>query len=188
MKLVLIVAVVMATSACPVRPRDTGIPDTGPCVVDDDPDRVTVAEQGLVAIPPSGLELFLDEDSGGPLRCRPSVDACPAFDDCVGAPVQLPIGVDATLAVGLRTITDGYPGQLIDVTFGEGTGAACTLLPPFPESLPANGGETFIFVGIRPTVEAVITSARLLITTDALNVPAEPLRITLQVEGVAAAP
>jgi len=181
-KLVVIVAVVMATAACPVRPRDTGIPDTGPCVVDDDPDRVAVAEQGLVAIR-SGMELFLDEDSGGPLRCRPSVEVCPAFDDCVGAPVQLPIGVDATLAVGLRTITDGYPGQLIDVTFGEGTGAAFTLLPPFPESLPANGGEAFIFVGIRPTAEAV-TSARVLITTNALNVPAEPLGITLQVEGV----
>lgn len=179
MRPAVIIAIVVATSACPVRPRETGYPDTGPCVVDDDPDR----DQALLAQPPSGLELFLDDDSGGPLRCRPSVEACPAFDDCIGAPVQLPIGVDATLAVGLRTITAGYPAQVIDVVFEAGSDPSFSLLAPLPASLPANGEETFIFVGIRPIIEDIVT-VRVLVTTDALNVPAEPVGITLQVEGV----
>lgn len=177
---------ILAASACTPSPQYPPLPDSGPCVVDDDPDRGAVAEQALVYLPPAGIELFLDEDSGGPLRCRPTVASCAALADCVGAPVQLPIGVDATLAVGLRTVTDSYGGTILSVTFEEAD-PAFSILQPVPSQMPTGvGSETFAFIGVRPP-EGTIT-ARIAVSVEAINMSQEPVLITLQVEGVAAEP
>ncbi len=165
-----------------MRPRDSGYPDTGPCVVDDDPDRDAVVEQGLIPVPVAGIELFLDEDSGGPLRCRPTVEPCAALEGCVGAPVQVPIGTEATLAIGIRTITVGRDPFVGDAVFDDGSDPAFTVLLPLPGQVPSNVEEAFIFVAARPTAEGVV-SARVLVGIDALNTPAN-VGITLQVEGV----
>ncbi len=153
------------------------VPDE--CIVDDDPD--AVVEQGLVAIPPSAIEVFLEEESGGPLRCRPSGDPCPALADCVGAPVQVPVGTEATLAVGLR-VREPLSVEIQSVTFGPGSDPAFTLLEPLPSAVQAPD-EAFVFVAVTPSTEDTIV-AEVIIASDARNTETEPLRITVQVEGV----
>jgi hypothetical protein len=180
--------VTVTTTACPTAPRQRL--QRVECVVDDDPDGASVATQAqeeFVRIPPMAIELFLDDESGGPLRCRPSVQDCPALDDCVGAPVQVPIGAVATLAIGVRAVPDDVHVTAVfdSAVFADGSDPAFSLLAPLPTSLTADDEAVFFFVSVRPPTEGLI-SAEVILGTDARNVSSETrqVSITLQVEGV----
>lgn len=165
--------------------RGAGDPITvGPCIVDDDPEAGTV-EQALVKIVPGGVELFLDADNGGPLRCRPSAAACAAERPCVGAPVPLPLGVRSELAVGIRTV-DGRGPILLSAVLGAGSDPAFAI-DEQPDVIGGGiGSEFFLFLGVGPLNTGVI-SADLELLFDASNAPADrsPITITVLVEGVA---
>jgi hypothetical protein len=159
-------------------PRESGGFDPIDCVVDDDP-APSSTTQGLIRLPPSAIEVFLEEDSGGPLRCRPSGQPCPALEGCVGAPVQVPVGTEVTLAVGLRTLDYQIRPTIEAVTLAGDP--AFRLLEPTPDVVEAE--PVFIFVAVTAPTAGVI-SAQLAIVSDARNTETEPLRITVQVEGV----
>jgi hypothetical protein len=165
--------------------RAAGEPVTvGPCIVDDDPQAGTV-EQALVKILPGGVELFLDADNGGPLRCRPSAEACAAERPCVSAPVPLPVGVRSELAVGMRSI-DGRGPILLSAVLGAGSDPAFAI-DEQPGSIGGgSGSEFFLFLGVGP-LNAGVIRADLELLFDASNAPADgsPITIAVLVEGVA---
>ncbi len=181
--------VAVATSACPTEPRDPGGRPVD-CIVDDDPDGpsvVTQAAEALARIGPMAIELFLEDDSGGPLRCRPSVEDCLALGDCAGAPVQVPIGTQATLAVGVRPVPGEPPVRAVftSAVFADSSDPAFSLLAPLPTSIEFGEDAVFFLVSVTPTTEGVI-SAEVILGTDARNVPldTQQVSITLRVEGV----
>jgi hypothetical protein len=71
---------------------------------------------------------------------------------------------------------------LPSVTFGPGSDPAFTLLEPLPSAVQAPD-EAFVFVAVTPSTEDTIV-AEVIIASDARNTETEPLRITVQVEGV----
>jgi len=166
-------------------PAAGGLPPVA-CLVDDDPATATLAlSEALVRIPPPAIELFLDVDSGGPLRCRPSNEPCAALADCAGSPVPVPIGTEAVLAVGVRRVAEETTVTVNFVDIALTGGTAFTLLEPTPQDFTFDEPEVFLLVAVTPSAEGVI-SAELRIQTDARNMPADgaPLSVTLQVEGV----
>jgi hypothetical protein len=185
--------VTVTITACPTESSST-LPRVI-CIVDDDADggpagatpALVVEQQLSIRIPPMAIELFLDGDSGGPLRCRPSAVDCPALDDCVGAPVQVPVGTQATLAVGVRPV----PGEALVTTvfdatvFADSSDPAFSFLAPLPTSLTADDEAVFFLVSVTPATEGPI-SAQVILGTDARNAPSgtRQVSITLQVEGV----
>ncbi len=133
------------------------------------------------------IELFLEDDSGGPLRCRPSEVACPALEDCVGAPVQVPIGTQATLAIGVRPVPGEPPvrADFESAVFADSSDPAFSLLAPLPTSIEFGEDAVFFLVSVTPLFEDLI-SAEVVLRTNARNVPfdSQQVSITLRVEGV----
>lgn len=172
------------TAACAPRPS-AGYPDVA-CIVDDGANATFALseEAPIQRVASPAIEFFLDEESGGPLRCRPSVDACAAFDTCVGAPIAVQVGFTATLVLGVRTIESTGVAVYFDELTLSGD-PSFHVLQPTLSSLDPDDNEGTWFVAVTPSVQGIIT-ANLHIRSDARNMPydGETRAITLQVEGV----
>lgn len=182
MKVVLIASMALL-AGCPGRVADVE------CVVDDD-----AGGAPFSGIRAGMVELFLPAESGGPLRCRPSVAACPALEGCRGEAVPLPVGATATLEV-LLAAEDLEPDQI-------GNGSALVMWRPIlegdrtfdlvsdPEATSASPGFPAV---VRVDVEPRLGLQQATLRFDSLyaaNAPEDgpPLAVTLVVEGVVAEP
>jgi len=169
-----IVVVALLSTGCPGRVVDVD------CVVDDD-----VGGAPFVGLSTGVVELFLPEASGGPLRCRPSVAACPDLEGCRGDVVRLPIEVTATLevVVGATGPADGLRPQVFFTPVLEGD--PTFVIVDDPEATVALPGEpATLRVEVTPRVgqqQATLRCDDLF----AANAPEDgpPLAVTLVVEG-----
>ncbi len=165
--------------------RSSGPVDTGPCVVDDDPQ--SQLEQALVAIFPPGFEIVLDESSGGPLRCRPSLEPCEALSACQGAAVDVEVGVDVTLTVGLRTVGEtGVPSNF-SVSLGDNPDGVFQVLEPssFLGST-VDGETTFAFIAVNAPAAGTYSVDVNVSAGSAANAPEDgsPVVVSLTVNAV----
>ena len=151
----------------------------GECQVDD---QATTQEQAIQRIAPGPVEFFLEEDSGGPLRCQPTREGCEeVLRECAGAAVAVEVGLFTELAVGISNLGPVTINVVETTISGD---AAFALLAPLPSRVtPAE--QTFISVGVTPTEVGTIT-ATVHVVTDADNSPVEGVDVVLVVEGTAA--
>jgi hypothetical protein len=111
------------------------------------------------------LGFSFDEATGGPLTCIPGVDAsCGA---CVTDAIALPVGVQATLAVGLVDPCATGAGASAGFSL-DGDGTVFALLAPLPDRLLPDGS-SLLFIGVTPAVAGAI-EAEVVVATDARNV------------------
>lgn len=154
--------------------------ETGPCVVDDG---AGAPFEPVLRV--AGVELSLDENSGGPLRCRPTAEPCAELEACVGQPIEMPVGEPATLTILVRTLSDDQGFATAPFFNVELAGdPRFSLLEPIPTSGDLNG-DVPIFVGVIPAegdaaVDVTLTNLV------AVNAPADGsgLTMTLTVRGV----
>jgi hypothetical protein len=169
-----VVALVLLVTGCAGRVADVD------CVVDDD-----VGGIAFVGLSTGVVELFLPEASGGPLRCRPSVAACPDLEGCRGDVVRLPIDVTATLevVVGATGPADGLRPQVFFTPVL--TGDPAFALVDDPEATVALPGEpATLRVEVTPgpgEQQATLRFDDLFATNAPEDGP--PLAVTLVVEG-----
>lgn len=160
--------------------------DTGPCVVDDD--TTSEVSQGLAALPtPPGFEIVLDESSGGPLRCRPTLEPCEALSACQGAAVDVEVGVDVTLTVGLRTVGETGLGPAFTITLGDHPdGVFQVLEPSFVSGSTIDGGTAFAFVAVNAPAAGTYSVDVNVLAQQAANAPQDgsPVVVSLTVNAV----
>lgn len=125
----------------------------------------------------TNVEIFLDEDAGGPLTCVPGRGDC---EPCVGSAVDIALGVSATLAIEVRNVSAVFV-DIVDIVIEAGSDPAFTLQAPLPTRVEAQAQG--IFVGATPTVSGVVT-ATFLLQTDADNMDGAPYPVTLTINGV----
>lgn len=141
-----------------------------------------VREQAINVIQSGCLSFVFDEATGGPLTCTPGVaPTCDFVDDaCRTAPIVLPVGTQATLAIGIRDACSSPIGVDVQSIVLVDADPAFVLLEPVPASFFFDEG--FIFVGVTPAVEGQI-AATVEVASDAQNQAAGVSRFGLIVDG-----
>ena len=175
-----VIAVVVVSGCWSDRPPQ----NIGPCDVSEGgSSRVQAVRAELLQRLEPVVDYFLDAAAGGPRTCHPGAVVRDDCDPCRGDAVELPVGVQTTLAIEVQNIAP-LTARLSAVEVAAGSDDGFVVLAPVATEVAANAAVA-LFVGVTPAEEGLIDGT-IEITSDANGQGAEtPYAIHLQVVGVA---
>ena len=135
---------------------------------------------------PGRVELAIAEESGGPVRCRPSAEACDLVaEGCVSSPVVMPMGIETQVHLQLRSLEgEGALGPVfLGVSLQSPAATARVLDAPVSGQALAPGSDYHVSVGITPTLPGP-TAVDVHVEFDAANVAGDiPVSVQFIIDG-----